>query len=217
MGYLQSTLINFLALLGWNPGTEKEFFTVEELIHSFDVTRIQPSGARFDIKRLDWLNGAHIRSLDIDELENRVADYWHPAAANFPPEFKKATLVLVRERMKRLTELSELSWFFFKDPLADSQLADVVISETKQTSSRISELVTASIETCQKSSFETAKLHDAFYELSAKMNSSPSELFKVVRIILVGGTTAPGLFETMNLLGKETVLRRLESATPLFS
>jgi glutamyl-tRNA synthetase len=215
-GYLQSTVINFLALLGWNPGTEQEMFTVLQLIETFDVARIQSSGARFDPKRIEWLNGMHIRAMNTDELYDKVADYWHPASANFPIEFKKSVLELVKERMKTLNELSDISWFFFKDPTPDEALATLTLEETKLSRERALVLLAASIEVCRENNFTVQGLHDAFYALSEKEQSTPSELFKLLRIVMVGGTTAPGLFETMHLLGSQTTLRRLETAQTLF-
>ena len=82
-GYLPEAMVNFMALLGWNDGTEQEIFTVRELIDKFDLSRVQRSGAKFDDQRLLWMNGTYIRALDLDQLVNRVKDFWPPSSEGY--------------------------------------------------------------------------------------------------------------------------------------
>jgi glutamyl-tRNA synthetase len=96
-GYPVEAMVNFIASLGWNDGTEQEVFTIDELISKFSLDRVQKSGARFDEKRLEWLSGAHIRNLDLDELFNRVKDYWPEEAKDADETFKKAFLGLYKK------------------------------------------------------------------------------------------------------------------------
>jgi glutamyl-tRNA synthetase len=210
-GVLPETMMNFLASMGWNDGTEQEIFSPEELIKKFDLSRVQKSPARFDEQRLWWMNGMHIRALAPEKLMELCKDNWPDEAKDASVDYKKQVLSLVFERLKKLGELSELTNFFFTDPEVDAKLIDILLSETKLDSLKASELLTDSINTINAAEFEEEKLHDAFYALSEKLGTKPGELFKLIRIALVGGTTAPGLFETIVVLGKETVLRRLEA------
>ncbi len=101
-GYLPEAMVNFIASLGWNDGTEQEVFRVDELIAKFSLERIQRSGARFDEQRLLWMNGAHIRDLDIGDLFTRSQGYWPAETANYPDDYRQAVLSLVQERLKFL-------------------------------------------------------------------------------------------------------------------
>ncbi|OVE78609.1 glutamate--tRNA ligase, partial [bacterium G20] len=103
-GYLPEAIINFLATLGWNDGTEQEIFSVEELITKFDLSRVQRSGARFDEQRLLWMNGHYIRELPLDELTKKAEDFWPETVKDSDPTYKKAVLGLVQERLKFLAE-----------------------------------------------------------------------------------------------------------------
>ena len=216
-GYTPESLMNYLALVGWNDGTEKEFYTKEELIRAFDLSRVQKSGARFDPVKLEWMNGVHIRAMTIDDLYERCADWWHPASENYPPEYKKEVLRLNRERLKKFSEVSELTWFFFKDPSATQEMKDLMLSESGLDSVKALEFTEKTIAICNESSFGEEELHSAIYALCEPLQTKPAILFKLIRISLVGGKNAPGLFETMNVLGKETTLRRLNNARELLS
>ncbi len=210
-GVLPEAMMNFLASMGWNDGTEQEIFSLEELIKKFDLSRVQKSPARFDEQRLWWMNGMHIRALKPEKLLELCKDNWPEEAKSSSEDYKKQVLNLVFERLKKLSELSELTDFFFADPKVDDKLIEVILGETKLDSARAGELLTEAINTVNDSEFTEEKLHDAFYALSEKLDVKPGELFKLIRIALVGGTTAPGLFETIVTLGKETVLRRLKA------
>lgn len=214
-GFTPEALMNYLALIGWNDGTEKEFYSKEELIKAFELSRVQKSGARFDPVKLEWMNGVHIRAMAVEDLYERCADWWHPASENFSPEYKKEVLRLTRERLKRFTEVSELTWFFFKDPSATSEMKDLILSESGLDSAKAMDFIEKTIAICNDSTFAEEELHNAIYALCEPLQTKPAVLFKLIRISLVGGKNAPGLFETMNVLGKETVLRRLNHAREL--
>jgi glutamyl-tRNA synthetase len=216
-GYTAEALMNYLALIGWNDGTEKEFYSKEELIQAFDLGRVQKSGARFDPVKLEWMNGVHIRAMTIDELYNRSDGWWHPAGENFPPEYKKEVLRLNRERLKRFNELSELTWFFFKDPSATPEIRELILNETKLSPETAKEYLQTVLATIEPDSFSEDSLHDHIYGLCEQLKTKPAVLFKLIRISLVGGKNAPGLFETMNVLGKETSTRRLERIVQMFA
>jgi glutamyl-tRNA synthetase len=214
-GYTPEALMNFLALIGWNDGTDKEFYTKDELITAFTLDRVQKSGGQFDSVKLEWMNGVHIRAMSIDELYDRSADWWHVAAENFPPEYKKQVLALNRERLKKFSELSELTWYFFKDPGSTPELRDLLLTESGLESSVAVGFIEKVIAASEATDFSEQALHDAIYGLCEPLATKPAVLFKLVRIALVGGKNAPGLFETMHALGRATTLRRLETTKTL--
>ena len=124
-GILPEAMFNFLASMGWNDGTEQEIFTVDELIAKFSFARVQRSGAKFDEKRLIWMNGQHIRSLSIDDLFARVANFWPKSAADASDEDKKRILTLVQDRLKTLADLPIMTSYFFEEPTPGwSMIAD---------------------------------------------------------------------------------------------
>lgn len=214
-GYLPEVMVNFLASLGWNDGTEQELFSVQELIDKFDLSRVQKGGARFDETRLEWMNGAHIRALTIDNLYDRLSDYWHPAATNYPEEYKKQVLKLVQERLKKFSELADLTWFFFKDPSPSDGLRDLVLSESGAEQLTALTFLESVYTLLEATTFDDTTLHDALYGLCEELGTKPGTLFKLIRVSIVGGVQAPGLFETMALLKKDTVLRRIATIKEL--
>src|SRR5690606_37896949 len=121
-GYLPEALRSFIATLGWNDGTEQEVFTTKELIEKFSLDRVGKSGAHFDERRLNWVNGHFIRQFPIDKLFDQVAGFWPEEAKNYDDNYKKDVLKLVQERLKFFAELPELTMFFFKDLPVDMSL-----------------------------------------------------------------------------------------------
>lgn len=216
-GFTPEALMNFLALLGWNDGTNQEFYSKEELINAFDLSRVQKSPACFDNVKLEWMNGVHIRAMNPDELYSKAEGWWHPASENYPKEYKQEVLRLNRERLKKFSELSELTWFFFKDPSPSEDLKNMLLIESGLDQSTAIGFLEKVIETSDKIEFKESTLHDSIYGLCEPLNTKPAVLFKLIRISLVGGKNAPGLFETMETLGKETSLRRLNHAVIMLS
>ena len=155
--------------------------------------------------------------MTIDDLYDHSAEWWHPASENFPPEYKKGVLGLTRERLKHFNELSELTWFFFKDPGATPELHTLLLSESGLDATKAIEFLEKVIAICNGSTFVENELHDSIYALCEPLETKPAVLFKLIRISIVGGKNAPGLFETMTMLGKETTLRRLNCAKQLLT
>jgi glutamyl-tRNA synthetase len=205
-GYLPDAVINFMAGLGWNAGegSTKEIYTREELIKAFSLERIQKSPAVFDEERLNWLNGIYIRSLSLDELHKHAQGFWPTGANKTSSEYQKAVLGLVQERLKYLSELPELTDFFFIDPKA-SGLTQLKNEQAAEYLAKANELLS----TCE---FDHDSLEQALRKLAEDLDVKPGTLFQTLRIAITGKTAAPGIFETLSVLGKETVLRRLKTA-----
>lgn len=208
-GYLPEALRSFIATLGWNDGTEQEVFTTDELLQKFSLGRIGRSGAHFDEKRLNWVNGTVIRSLPLDELYKHVTDFWPPEAKAYDDAYKKQVLGLVQERLKYFAELPELTSFFFKDLPIDPKL----ISEHKQLKKlpmdETKTLLQAALAELQQSDFSTSDLTNRLNALLTLTHTKPAVLFSLIRIATTQAPASPGLADTLNVLGKDVSLRRL--------
>jgi len=209
-GFLPEAMLNFLASLGWNDGTEQEIFTREELIQKFSLDRVQRSGARFDEKRLEWLNGAWIRSLGLDDLAGRAADFWPPEAASASKDYRRAVLALVQERLKYLAELPELSNFFFQDLPLNPELISSHKQLKKYEPAQLKSLLEQTRATLEQSDFTATDLQARLNQLLEQTGEKPAVLFSLIRIATTQAPASPALADTLAVLGKETSLRRLE-------
>ena len=121
-GYLPEALVNFMALLGWNPGGEREIFSKEELIREFSLEKVQKSGAVFDVKKLDWINGEYIRRLPPEELLKRANTFLPSNYTLYPIPYTLHVLVLEQPRLHKLSEIGERTDYFFRPPEYDKEL-----------------------------------------------------------------------------------------------
>lgn len=211
-GYLPETLLSFIATLGWNDGTEQEVFTKDELVNKFDLKRVQKSGARFDEKRLLWMNGQFIRGLTVDELYERVQDMWPDSANSATTEHKKAVLALAQDRLKTLRDLPVLTSYFFEEPAADQSL----ISDNKQlkklSDDELRNLLNAAAQALETCEWDAESIQACLNRLLESTGQKPGTLFSLIRIATTWAPFSPQLNDTMHLLGKEVTLSRLKRA-----
>jgi glutamyl-tRNA synthetase len=212
-GYLPEALLNFLATLGWNDGTEQEVFSVQELIEKFSLERVQKSGAKFDEQRLLWLNGAHIRAMSLDDLYIQVASFWPESAQGFGDDYRRQVLSLVQERLKFFKELPLLTEFFFAEPAPkaiDELLNDPKNKQLRKLSDQEKKaFLQAAHDTLVDSDFSENDLETRLNKLLEQLGTKPGILFSLIRIATTGAPFSPGLFETLHTLGKEKSLSRL--------
>jgi glutamyl-tRNA synthetase len=209
-GYLPDALVNFITSLGWNDGSEQEIFSRQELIEKFSLDRVQRSGAHFDERRLLWMNGSYIRAMPLDNLYAAVSSYWPASAESFTVTYKRQVLALVQERLKYFAELPELSRFFFEDLPLDSSL----ITEHKQLKKieqgNLRDLLVQANSALQASDFSSTDLTDRLNQLLETTSQKPAVLFSLIRIATTQAAASPGLADTMQVLGKERSLQRLQ-------
>jgi glutamyl-tRNA synthetase len=210
-GYLPEALINFMASLGWNDGTEQEIFSVQEIIDKFSLDRVQHAGARFDEQRLLWMNGAHIRALSIDDLYDKVEGFWPPEAEHYDADYRKQVLGLVQERLKYFGELPELSLFFFKDLPINPALWQENKQLKKLDQSEIKNLLEQAEATLAQSDFSVDDLTERLNNLLETTGQKPGVLFSLIRIATTQAPSSPGLADTLHVLRKETSLLRLRA------
>lgn len=210
-GILPEAMLNFLASMGWNDGTEQEIFTRDELIEKFSLERVQRSGARFDEQRLLWMNGMWIRRLSIDELSERVGQYWPDSAASADETYKKRVLSLVQERLKSLAELPLMTRYFFEEPETHESL----ITENKQLkkldNQQLTQILTDTrAELSSLDVWTNVSIQEALNGLLETTGQKPGVLFSLIRIVTTWAPFSPQLSDTLELIGKERTLTRLE-------
>lgn len=211
-GYLPETMINFLATLGWNDGTEQEIFTVNELVEKFSLERVQKSPARFDEQRLLWLNGQHIRMLPIDELLNRAQDFWPESAKEVSEEHKKQVLALVQDRLKTLADLPILSDYFFKEPTVDLSMISSNKQLSKLSTEQIITLLGAAKDELSSAEFNAKAIQNCLNHLLETTGQKPGILFSLIRIAVSWAPFSPALNDTLAVLGKDVVIGRIQLA-----
>lgn len=209
-GYLPEALISFIATLGWNDGSTQEIFTRDELITKFSLSRIQKSGARFDELRLNWINGILIRQMSLEDLYNLCTDFWPSEASQYDEGYKKAVLSLVKDRIKYLKELPDLTKYFFIDLSLDPELIKNHKQLSKMASTELKNLLIATRDSLNNSDFTEPDLSQKLNDLLLSVNQKPVILFSLIRIATTQAPFSPGLSETLAVLGKERSLKRLD-------
>ena len=211
-GYLKEAVLNFVALLGWHPSkSDKEIFTLKELIKEFKLENVQKAGAIFDMAKLDWMNGEYIRQKSPRELLAYLKDAGRPLGR---PTSKSGDLekiiALEQPRLKKLSELPERTNYFFKEPEYDvsllkwKQMSNVEIKKSLETSKEI-------LESISNKDFAKENLEKIFLGHAEKFKDR-GELLWPLRVALTGKKASPGPFEIMEILGKEKSISRAQSA-----
>lgn len=210
LGYLPEAVINYLASLGFNDGTEQEIYSPEELAKVFSLERIAKSPAAFDERRLEWMNGYWIRQLTLDELFTKVQEFWPAEAGEASDDFKKQVLGLVQERLKYFAEIPDLTRLFFVDLPIDKHL----ITDHKQLkqlkSSELKDLLEQTKTSLTSSDFSTDDLTMRLNQLLEQTGQKPVLLFSLIRIATTAAPASPGLADTLAVLGKERTITRID-------
>ena len=212
-GYLPETMMSFIATMGWNDGTEQEVFTKQELIDKFNLDRVQRSGARFDEKRLLWMNGHFIRELSLDELSDRIEFFWSESAKKAPEAYKKQVLSLAQDRLKTFKDLPGLTSYFFEEPARD----DSLITGNKQLKKLSREEISNLLHSV-KNAFESIDdwtpetIQECLNQQLEATGQKPGTLFSLIRIVTTWAPFSPQLNDTLALLGKDKTLARIEAA-----
>lgn len=212
-GYLAEALINYVALLGWTPEEEnRELFTRQELIEAFTIERWGKSAARFDRKKLDWLNGQHIRMLSADELRARLVQVLEQRGfdvASKSPEWLARLAEVTREKLPTLHHIVELADFFFHDITQYEEKA----AQKHFATAEAGEILAAVIQTFEAvEAWSAEPLNKSIHQLAESTGRPLGKYVHPVRLALTGKSVGPGLFELAELLGKETCLERLRRA-----
>ena len=217
-GILPEAMLNFLAQLGWNDGTEQDIFTKDELVEKFSLDRVQKSGARFDEQRLLWLNGQWIRRLELDDLFARVENFWGETGTKATPEKQKQVLSLVQDRLKTLADLPTASEYFFTHPEPNFEMISTNKQLKKLESIEIRNLLETVIDELQSLSEEdwnAENIQSLLNSLLEKTGTKPGILFQLIRICATWAPFSPQLNDTLAVLGKAETTDRLQEAKQL--
>ena len=197
-GYIPEALVNFLARLGWAYDDQKEVFTREELLRLFDLETVTPSPAVFDFQKLSWLNGVHLRELSPKEYADRVVEYIRDAGLDWDEELVRRAAPLVQEKIEKLDQFPGYTRFFFEEvsPAVPLDGAGPVLEQAEQ--------ILADVEP-----FEAEPIERELRSLAERLELKPREAFQPIRIAVTGSKVSPGLFESLELLGRDETLTRL--------
>ena len=215
-GVLAEAMLNYLACLGWNDGTEQEIYSKEELIERFSLSRIQNSGARYDETKLLWLNGQWLRKIFNEQgpraLYERTLGFWPKAAEAYSEDYRIKVLSIIYDRLKTLSDLREMTGYFFADPTINTEMLLNNKFLKKNSESEIEEMLKVVISRLNKiDDWTSEKLQDALNELLEQTGKKPAELFSLIRISLSFAPFSPALNLTLGVLGRETSLARLNA------
>jgi len=194
-GYIPPALMNFLALLGWAPDGETTIMSPEELVARFDLGRVQPSPAAFDYQKLDWMNGVYLRALPPEEYARTLVAYLREQGYDWDPELIAKAAPLVQEKIARLGEFPAFAGFLFARP-EPGAVDGAVLPAAAEALERVEP-------------FEAEPIESALRELAERLGLKPRDAFQPIRLAVTGSKVSPGLFESLELLGREESLARL--------
>jgi glutamyl-tRNA synthetase len=217
-GFVREAFVNYLAYLGWSPGTEEDVLSVDEIIERFDLDAVQKGGAVFDRVRMEWLNGQWIRRLADDDLVDRLAPFleadWTAGRIDRNPSRAEiaALLPLVRERLPVLGAIGDLTGFLFSDAVDLDPVLLVPKRWERGTARAGLAAASRAIDAAGIDGFTVAELEAALRGVAEANGWKAGDLFMAIRVALTGKTATPPLLESMVALGRERTLERLDRA-----
>jgi nondiscriminating glutamyl-tRNA synthetase len=207
LGYLPEALVNFVALLGWNPGDDRELFTLGELIQEFSIERVNKAGAVFDITKLNWMNAEYIKRCTTDELAKHLKPYFDKAGYTLTDNAKlHYVLDIVRTRITTLPEAVDEAAFIFRDSIdpQDDESRELIGLETSKL--LFSELLKKITDAENISGEEFKNLVQA---AGKELGIKGKQLFMPVRVALTGRSKGPDLPLLADVLGRDEIAKRL--------
>ncbi|MDQ0418238.1 nondiscriminating glutamyl-tRNA synthetase [Croceifilum oryzae] len=213
LGYLPEAIVNFLALLGWSPEGEEEIFTLEELTELFSLERVSKSPATFDTAKLKWMNNYYIKKSSLERITDLAIPYLEKAgkiSSSLAPEQKEWVTRLVglyQEQMDEISQIVELSDIFFRQDINYSPEAEQILAEDS-----VPTVISSYMAEVQaQEGLDVATVKSMFKAVQKETGFKGKQLFMPVRAVISGETHGPDLTETILLLGKDTVVKRLQS------
>lgn len=211
MGYLPEAMLNFLAFLGWSPGgDEDEILTMDDLLEKFSLEQCTVSNAIFDIKKLDWINAKWIRRLEPADLAERIVPFLQKEGfigGDYDLAHLTKIALLIQERLPRLDAVRDFPYLFLEPeevPVADMQQ----LLKDKDGKAGFQAIIAA----LQTVAWQEQEIESAVRAAQADLGWSNKELFMSLRLAICGGKVSPPLFPLMEIVGRDSILRRLERA-----
>ena len=203
-GYIAPALMNFLALLGWAPDGETTIMSPDELVERFTLERVGVSPATFDYAKLDWMNGQYLRALDVPAYADALVTFLREQGSEWDEARIRAAAPIVQEKMGRLGEFPEFAGFLFVDEVdPDPALLDA----------RILDEAAAALEPLEP--WDAATLEEALKALCEHLEAKPRTVYLPIRVAVTGSRISPGLYESLELLGRDVSLARLRRGAAL--
>jgi glutamyl-tRNA synthetase len=199
-GYLPEALVNFLALIGWAPDGETTILSRDEIVERFTLEAVSASPGTFDYAKLDWMNGVYLRALPTEEYAERLVEFVHERGTDWPDDGIRAAAPLVQEKIGRLGEFPGFAGFLFEDVAPPADELDPRILRAADDALAATEPWTA------------AAIEGTLKELCDELGEKPRTVYAPIRVAITGSRVSPGLYESLELLGRETSLARLRRA-----
>jgi glutamyl/glutaminyl-tRNA synthetase len=214
-GYIQEGFFNYLLLLGWSPGNNQEIITQKEAIDLFSLDRVRKTSSIFDRKKLDWINKKHIEKYKTRDLTNKIKDYLDYIDFDYSKITHKKLediVSLYHNRIYNFKDFIEKADFFFSDlPNYNEKAVNKFLKQTEKT------LFAKIIKSLEKiDNFNKENIEAKLGSLKDELNISGRKIFQSVRIAITGKEVSPGLFETLQVLGKKDSIKRLQYAESKF-
>ncbi|MDP3965120.1 MAG: glutamate--tRNA ligase [bacterium] len=211
-GYLPEALLNFVAFLGWNPKTEQEFFTIDELIQSFELEKVNKAGAVFNIDKLNHINGRYIRQMPTSALVEKLKPYFQSVSVPTDDEARLHKITeLIKDRLVKLTDAGDLAAFLVSPIDYDGDILvpkkgnkETTIERLKQSLQIFSEI--------EAGDYTKENLYNFFLNKISALGVKTGEILWPLRVALAGQANSPGVFEITEILGKEEAMKRVETA-----
>ncbi|MCU0479576.1 MAG: glutamate--tRNA ligase [Anaerolineae bacterium] len=216
-GYLPEAVVNFLTNIGWNFGDEREIFDIQEAIARFDISAVNPANSAFPIEKLDWMNGVYIREkLSSEELAKRLRPILENAGLEVNVDRLLKIMPLIRERIKSLNDIVDLAGFFFHETFKPPT-AEMLIPKKmdKDGTRKLLEASHARYSVVSETEFLTTPLLTIGAGLVSDLGLNNSQVFGVLRVAVTGQSISTPTFETMEILGKDESLKRIQIAVDL--
>jgi len=198
-GYLPAALFNFLALLGWSYDDKTTIMSRRELVERFTLDRVVSSPATFDYEKLDWMNGVYLRNLEPDEYAHFLCKWLDEQEIDWPKDTVYATVPLIHEKIERFSQYPDFVRFLF-EPVALPEGADGRIWRAGYEKLALVD------------PWDATTIEQALRELCEELGEKPRQAFAPIRLAITGSKISPGLFESLELLGKDESLQRLSAA-----
>jgi len=195
-GYIPEAFVNFMALLGWSYDDHTEIMSREELVERFTLERVGKSAAVFDYDKLKHLNGIYLRALPPDEYADRLVAYLRERGYEWDEQLVRKAAPLVQEKIATLGEFPEFAGFLFARPEPDAAADGAVLPAAAEALEQVEP-------------FDASSIEAALRELAERLGLKPRDAFQPIRLAVTGSTVSPGLFESLELLGKEESLARI--------
>jgi glutamyl-tRNA synthetase len=210
-GFLKDALINFVALLGWNAGDDKELYYMDELISSFSLERVNKAGAVFDLQKLNWLNAEHLRKKSNEELLNLLKDEIQKSEfknQNYSHNYLKLIIEAMKERVSFIKEFIDTCTYFYEAPTEYEQKS----VEKNWKSETPEQLKRLNVEFSGLSNPSKEDYEHALAKVAEELNVGKGKLIHPLRLAVSGQSTGPGMFDILFILGKDEIIKRIETA-----